>query len=81
MANDKVEVKGNCHCGQFRFTVQLAEDWKEKGVYACNCSVCSKVSHLLYGRKGFCAEGTEYCETGWVFWWLIGTGKTKFDLF
>lgn len=28
---------GNCHCGAFRFAVQLPE---LKDVHACNCSIC-----------------------------------------
>ena len=31
---------GNCHCGAFIFSVQLPD---LKRVFACNCSICSKV--------------------------------------
>lgn len=32
---------GNCHCGAFKFAVRLPE---VDDVYACNCSICLKVS-------------------------------------
>jgi len=32
---------GNCHCGAFKFAVKLPE---VKDVYACNCSICVRVS-------------------------------------
>lgn len=35
---------GNCHCGAFKFAVELPEELKE--AYACNCSICSKVSFI-----------------------------------
>jgi hypothetical protein len=36
--------KGNCHCGAFRFEVNLPEI---DAVTACNCSICSKKGYLL----------------------------------
>ena len=42
---------GNCHCGAFQFSVKLPE---LKQVYACDCSICTKVlplfSTALHGR-------------------------------
>jgi hypothetical protein len=32
---------GNCHCGAFKFAVKLPE---VNDVYACNCSICVRVS-------------------------------------
>ncbi|KAH8592683.1 Mss4-like protein [Bisporella sp. PMI_857] len=31
--------KGNCHCGAFKYSIQLSE---LKSVMECNCSICSK---------------------------------------
>ena len=36
---------GNCHCGAFKFSVQLPE---LKEAHACNCSICSKVSLITF---------------------------------
>lgn len=41
-------MKGNCHCGRYRFSVKLAagEQWMRDGVNACNCSICTKKGYL-----------------------------------
>ena len=48
MAEQVLEnYQGNCHCGAFKFSVKLPE---LKQVYACNCSICSKVlSFFAFG--------------------------------
>ncbi|KAJ7133561.1 Mss4-like protein, partial [Mycena epipterygia] len=40
-----VDYRGNCHCGAFKFTLQAPEI---KQAFACNCSICSKVSTPLF---------------------------------
>ncbi|KAJ6590016.1 Mss4-like protein [Mycena vulgaris] len=38
-----VTYHGNCHCGAFKFTVELPE---LKAVYVCDCSICSMNAYL-----------------------------------
>lgn len=33
--------KGNCHCGNFKFSIKIPE---VKKVRSCNCSICTRVS-------------------------------------
>lgn len=41
MADQELETySGSCHCGACKFSVKLPE---LKQVFACNCSICSKV--------------------------------------
>ena len=47
MAEHEQELEtysGSCHCGAFKFSVKLPE---LKQVFACNCSICSKVPSLF----------------------------------
>ncbi len=45
------EYHGNCHCGNFRFSVKLAP---LKQVMACNCSICSRVCPAPNMSPVFC---------------------------
>jgi hypothetical protein len=35
------EYKGNCHCGRFKFTINIPS---LTTVWSCNCSICSRVN-------------------------------------
>jgi hypothetical protein len=40
--HDEMETyRGNCHCGNFKFSVKVPE---LKKVRICNCSICTRVS-------------------------------------
>jgi len=40
-----IEVKGSCHCGAVKFTIQAEE---KIVVQKCNCSICSKSGFIHY---------------------------------
>lgn len=42
-SSDLKEYHGNCHCGLFQFTLNIAP---LTGVYTCNCSICSRNGYL-----------------------------------
>src|SRR4051812_26967104 len=42
------KFKGNCHCGQFKFSIKTPE---LKGIRTCNCSVCTKVGFPFCPRQ------------------------------
>ena len=35
---------GNCHCGQYKFSLNIPE---LKKVWTCDCSICTRVHNLL----------------------------------
>nr|GAT51271.1 predicted protein [Mycena chlorophos] len=44
--------EGNCHCGQFKFTVTLPTPIEEMGLNQCDCSICTKKGYLfVFVRK------------------------------
>jgi hypothetical protein len=57
MAESTPELKtyyGNCHCGAFKFNVQIPE---LTSFVECNCSICMKKGYrLIFPGKGFTIE-------------------------
>ncbi|KAK2882652.1 hypothetical protein FQN49_000126 [Arthroderma sp. PD_2] len=47
---EKKTYKGNCHCGNVRFTIAVGDIEKKKPV-RCNCSSCVKNGYLLVYPK------------------------------
>jgi hypothetical protein len=54
---DLQKYEGNCHCGQYKFSINVPEI---KKVRTCNCSICTRVCYLFINPQAGILKVTEW---------------------